>query len=160
MYADVAITYIHINRSYPCNTNIQNVYCEDNFIFLFLLFFHTGLITETLNVCGDVNYQITCPDNTVLIITGLKKLDGTTCKDSSNCPNEESLKDTLLRDCFAKPACDMNRTTTVCSFNNGELAVKAACVNGMFKYRIVTYKAGTQFTSAINKLYAFYVYKF
>ena len=89
-----------------------------------------GLITKNLNVCGDVNYQITCPENTVLIITGVTKLNGTVCKDSSDCPSDEGLKGVLLRDCFARSACDMNRTT-VCSYHNGGLSVKAACAKGV-----------------------------
>ena len=51
-------------------------------------------------MCGDVNYQITCPENTVLIITGVTKLNGTVCKDSSDCPSDEGLKGILLRDCL------------------------------------------------------------
>ena len=70
-------------------------------------------------MCGDVNYQITCPENTVLIFIGVTKLDGTVCKDSSDCPSDEGLKGILLRDCFARSACDMNRTTTVCSYHDG-----------------------------------------
>ena len=85
-------------------------------------------------MCGDVNYQITCPENTILIITGVTKLNGTVCKDSSGCPSDEGLKGILLRDCFARSACDMNRTTTVCSYHNGGLSVKAACAKGVWNH--------------------------
>ena len=85
-------------------------------------------------MCGDVHYEITCPENTVLIITGVTKLNGTICKDSSNCPNDEKLKGILLKDCFARSACDMNRTTSVCSYHDGGLSVEAACAKGMFAH--------------------------
>ena len=109
---------------------------ENSTILLYLKFnyiiLHVGLVTKSLNVCGDVNYQITCPENTVLIITGVSKLNGTVCKDSSDCPSDEGLKGILLRDCFARSTCDMNKTTTVCSYHNGGLSVKASCAKGVY----------------------------